>query len=670
MLSPLLASLASSRLMPIFLSAVPPRPEVYSCSPFAPCLSEGSANKETLPLECPFRVECVATSRLHSIVRTYGRSIRTTLAEPSANLIVRSETFWAGRERYRVSLRRHIHERVSGGDPLGYFEQRDLLVFSERSKRRAIQACLNELGFSVDSAVFGAPGENGYQNTADEVTRCIEKLVDDSVRKLEQVHFGDQLFAAPFPVNDGFRLCWEIIGESVAGFKRDFQEKLPSKDLVIAIDKVLRQELNLLVNRPLVCHSFRETEVFGDYLGFVDVRMHATESEVAFGLLRPPRSIRTNTRAILIEGEYGEIFGGPSFLSSVFIMHDSKGGAACAQASGVMLLAMLADRGAMVPGAFDLTTRAIGCGPSGEFDLGAAVAPLQLTESLKHYGVSAMITSEQEMSVRRADEETAQKHTIKWEFADWFSRWALLLCVECYINARFPVIIWVNAKTWSSWSNQNDDGHAVVVVGAVCSAGRNGDKNRFSALIVHDPQSCPYLLVPVEDCFEAMGDYTNPAKERMGQLLATFAAPHVPGFVNGPELLQVLKRFSQYFREVADESARWEAEMRYLRGSEVATTFGTRTTDLMRLQLKDSQTGLPSQELREERASFDRITDHVANRGYGARMCWCIYARDSKQKLPSRLWVVPVDTDLNLDENRFEIDRLMTPILVPEGKKK
>ncbi|HEX4609985.1 MAG TPA: hypothetical protein VH092_17460 [Urbifossiella sp.] len=95
---------------------------------------------------------------------------------------------------------------------------------------------------------------------------------------------------------------------------------------------------------------------FGRYLGFLDLRAVWRRTPLALGVLGVPGKYARDPAARVITGNYGPLFGGPAFAGTVYSMHDSGvSGALCAQASIIMALGLLADRGARLDGSHTLS---------------------------------------------------------------------------------------------------------------------------------------------------------------------------------------------------------------------------------------------------------------------------------------------------------------------------
>jgi hypothetical protein len=253
------------------------------------------------------------------------------------------------------------------------------------------------------------------------------------------------------------------------------------------------------------CTPLDAGDRLGEYIGFVDLRQFYDVSPLALGLLAVPRSMREDPAITVITGDYGPLFGAHSFQSTVYSMQDpDTTGAMCAQICAIMVLGMLADRGAEIKGSFTLTYL-------------AALQRQQRQQSLSG-GLPAML--------KRVDEEAGTDALFSFPVGGMSPRElrdvlqacgasADLICldasdvrrgsrlIEAYIYAKFPVILAVDAWTWKPKhlrpSEPETSPHAVTVVGLRRDA-CGGD---LPSLIVHDPASQPFWERKVSECFEA-----------------------------------------------------------------------------------------------------------------------------------------------------------------------
>ncbi len=289
----------------------------------------------------------------------------------------------------------------------------------------------------------------------------------------------------------------------------------------------------------LDCHDLTPGEEYGEYLGFVDLRTagydgshDATGATLAMGLLAPPRRFRSSEGTFLITGSFGPIFGGPSFPSTIYSMHDPAGGGAyCAHACLTMAVAMLGDRGARLKGPYTLTflgapRRRLTAHPPPQ----RGPADMCLGHGLSDPGTSWFdihgLTPTQCQRVLR-DAWTGVSARLVWVEKDHcrLPEPVMDCIVRAYVSARFPVIFFVDAPTWyghdldlylDPQSGQGETGHAVVVVGfqrnpspPIPVPAVNKSQPAVIAppdqmvYLVHDPGQVPFLPVPSDQAFGA-----------------------------------------------------------------------------------------------------------------------------------------------------------------------
>ncbi|MCH7989503.1 MAG: hypothetical protein IID46_10210 [Planctomycetes bacterium] len=404
---------------------------------------------------CPEYEFCLSSSpALSRLGLAYGPWIKVTLAEPSSSIVVRSEHQYNKRERHRLALRKHIYEMSA-----------DQCESKSRTRR------------SKYPLLFDAALLNDFRQR-------IPRHVADDLKALLNVKFTDV---------DTFELALERCLAPI-DFKR-FGEYIVGQ-----------------VFSPLDCYQIKETDQFGHYVGFIDLRPNSPKSPLAMGLLALPRKFRHNDSTFIITGNYGPLFGGPGFPCTVYSMHDpDSGGAHCAQACIIMALGLLADRGARLNGSYTLTylgmrPKAIALKPgtsesTDSVHLGnvsetdgtrysfhvKGLTPLQISRLLNKRGVSSSLLK---LAYDTDSEKLAQR------------------LIEAYIYARFPVILAVDPHAWWPWKKPKTKkkiGHAVTVVGIRRLPGE-GDE---IALITHDPGFKPFYERPFRECIDACVKYDD-----------------------------------------------------------------------------------------------------------------------------------------------------------------
>ena len=462
-----------------------------SCQPNSPCRTENnsvefgldgdpSGEKYSIATSpdtmCPYRYKCDSTAYGMRLTGAYGRDIAVTLVEPVGNIVIRSEQQFSSSESHRIGLRKHIHElerssgnrcRISEGAIAGFLDVID--------RRRQAGVTLNRINWGVlDDAIFSA----------------IEKVAYEL-----REHFDK---ADDVPEAELFQL---------------FREKMSAYDLSLA------GELEILfrnaVTTPLLCHKLRDDDVFGRYLGFVDIRTYSLRSPLAFALLVPPRHIRHDASITCVQGDYGRIFGAHGFMATAYATHEPKvGGAFCAQACIIMVLAMLSDRGSMMLGSFDLTY--IGLKQTSA-RLASVPATHPRTKHLVVYGMNAVEIQETLKKCNIAAEATWSDYSL--------TRRVIIERVLCaYVESRFPSILLVNSREWSG--DETEVGHAVVIVGIKRQGQRvvtlgGSPIVGVSHLIVHDPGQAPFLQRRFEDCMRAASLYPSNGKSAIPIIFAS-----------------------------------------------------------------------------------------------------------------------------------------------------
>lgn len=276
------------------------------------------------------------------------------------------------------------------------------------------------------------------------------------------------------------------------------------------------------------CPLLGKDDWLGQYLGFIDLRLHYAASPLALGLLAVPRRLRDDPDAHIIAGDYSPLFGGPPFTCNAYSMQDDEtGGAACAQACMIMVLCMLADRGAVVEGSYGLTHRAHldyasdddpnevkalrkDSGVARVFKAFGGLTPTRIVNALNLCNVNACL-------VRVPSEPVPDFHPlIESGRAAPYERLAQRI-IEAYVQVGCPVILGVQGKNW--WKKHNVEspcGHAVAVVGIrKCSL-----HERAATLVVHDPAEQPFRERPVRECFRAAWNF-NPKDPAIRMIVAT-----------------------------------------------------------------------------------------------------------------------------------------------------
>jgi hypothetical protein len=240
------------------------------------------------------------------------------------------------------------------------------------------------------------------------------------------------------------------------------------------------------IRTPFDCEAL-ENKTLAKYIGFVDLRTNSPKSPIAMALLVPPRDLRHDREATIIQGMYGRLFGGHTFPCLPFSMHDpTTGGAYCSVAALIMTLTILADRGAQIVGSYDLTLAALSVeAPELPDSPGRRIFPV---EGLNFGQIQNLLNS-----------HICSTSSLYREYSfDLSGRRSLSRLIDAYVSARCPVILGVHTSIW----NHKDQGeaHTLVVVGVRRSRTSRHD---ITDLISHDPSTAPYIVRPVDECFRA-----------------------------------------------------------------------------------------------------------------------------------------------------------------------
>ncbi|NLX23520.1 MAG: hypothetical protein GXY55_17855 [Phycisphaerae bacterium] len=277
--------------------------------------------------------------------------------------------------------------------------------------------------------------------------------------------------------------------------------------------------------RGFQCPEIEESDRFGEYLGFVDIRRGDCDLPIAMALLSPPQYLRDSACTFTILGDYAPYFGAASFPCIPYAMHDHRaGGAYCAQTALFTQLVALADRGARIDGPYTLTmvakrtskrqyradipAPALGCisdgSPPSDFAGAFRVTELdrrEMADALNQCDVYG------ERITLPEDEPLGQKQV-------------MVRLIDAYLRARYPVIVVVDSETWfdsqKPWEpevaaevarcRKEGIGHAISIVGIRYPFGGSLDD---AELIVHDSSLQPFVLASVDKIHEAARNCTS-----------------------------------------------------------------------------------------------------------------------------------------------------------------
>lgn len=380
---------------------------------------------------CPLAQQCDETCT-QTLLYAFGSAFVTTRCEPTSCPVVRSEKSLNRDAAVRLTIRKHIYERLNtelhGAEgPIEFPDhvQQRVLVFARSKCSKLSQTQRNDLLSKLEVTLLSLSRET---LTATNITELVVKH-----------------------------------GEGAPGLIQD----------------ALAYAESLLMH-PLRCLRLSADTELGRYLGFIDFRLDSA-SPVALAIIVPPRHLRHDPSIRVILGDYGHIFGGPSFTGTVFASHDPEtSGAQCSQAAVLMAVGLVSDRGGvpMPPLDITLTARtpdkklgtppAPGCAIGGPKTSGYRFDGLNWTElkrALKH---GALHVSPSFIEPKDVSDGT------------------LCEIIASYVDARSPAILYVHPSIL--WGKEvNAKGHAVVVIGY--SRGSDGQVDSF---IVHDPGKGPF----------------------------------------------------------------------------------------------------------------------------------------------------------------------------------
>jgi len=662
--------------MPKFSRVSPPLFERYSRRTEGPCLLElGPTGDVEFPVrDCPFRIDCLQSDQIPQIVRIYGRFVRTTLVEPSSNLTARSEAHWSGFEEGRISLRRHIHEQTSWPGS-ATDSSADRLVCRMAGSRYDLQGYIARIGVErFQLACRGAsPQRAEFEGLVHELRSIAERVQIEYYRYIEEQFGANEFRHNQETLRQVDELCASLRRDLLRQLRRAHKElfddySVAIEDLVGGLVEDVSKKLRLVTEQPLACAGFSPEERLGNYIGYVDMRSDGPAcSSIAFASLRPPRRLTSDTSAFLLQGNYSTIFGGPDFSSSIYITHNEPLGTKCAQACGVMALSMLADRGASVPGAFDLTVKKHEKRIGETVDAGG-MTPIVLTQVLGDFDISAGYYR----SFGLMDSESERSRSPEIEFVK--------LCMA-YLRARCPIVLFVDTDHWSRSAGGRVSGHAVVIVGYIAdSTSRFG----ISSFVVHDPGAAPYLLRPVEECIEAARRFAKSSVDDQGNKIETNEISAVftsPSGVNthAHEILNRFCEMPQNYQRFYVEGELKVSEVRLIRGKDIPASFSLRSWDEIYLRRLRN----PTEEQQRSLQNLEYLTSNIRSRKLERELCWCILVNDYRGDKPSArivetygenakryrngaslLWIVPVSARLgrpSRGEYRPSVDMFSEP---------
>ncbi len=473
-----------------------------------PCVLEENEPHELLVSrlkDCPYRDTCDRTAGMIPLGRVYGQRVTVTLSEVSSSIVVRSEHQFRNDDRFRLTLRKHLHEEITTD-------------WRNGADHTSITTVLSK---GVILAIQGDIEKSRRRQQLDLTDGEVSTLLAE-LNGLIEISAG-----SPCSISDIESIARTAIKRSELDCRK-----------VIAC-------LRYFLLAPARCVELCNNRTLGRYIGFIDQRVAqpGRATPLAMALLVPPKEIRHTAGWRILQGEYGPLFGAHSFASTVYVMHDSEsGGSYCAQASIIMALGMLSDRGARLLGPVDLTLLAKQPLPvastvdsacqSGRIKATTAVPVCGLTildMAKLFYSTSdiqnQLCSTQNDVGLKLRDDGENEVYrpekglrkpcshlnvtadVIRFKNTAAQNR-LFIRIVEAYIDARCPVILCVDASTlWSRGGGAV--GHSVVIVGyrstgnatvrdAVCDTIH--DPTQF---LINDPGLQPYFVQDIATTISA-----------------------------------------------------------------------------------------------------------------------------------------------------------------------
>ncbi len=419
--------------------------EVCSGRPQA-CLYESSVTFRSNQRSCPVSEQCQSSSTLLSLSAAYGTGVIATLSEPSASPVVRVESVFNDAMEDRGAIRKHFFEHI---------------CTTVESKYEIAEAIVEALRAHLLASKYPI--------------QSIQEYCDCILEGGDKVMHGDVARAY-------LQLCLER-----ANVPKDLH-----RDFLQLTKRVL--------SSPFQCFHRVKEAVLGRYLGFVDLRLNSQIASVALSLLVIPRQYRHDPRTTIINGSYGEIFGGHNFECSIFAMQDpAVSDGKCVQTCVVMLLAMFSDRGAKVIGTLDISSRCKSQRCTEEFfasQSNQGLVPENLgVESISRIG--GMLVSHACEAINASPglgvwSEIYEVHLYKKGVNEAAERHLFARMVDACIQARCPVMVFVEGK------NTN---HCCIIVGVTRNLGRSRAPTHY---IYHDPSCAPFLSKSHDELIASM----------------------------------------------------------------------------------------------------------------------------------------------------------------------
>lgn len=431
---------------------------------------------------CLYASECMGSSSgpLY-FAAAYPGGLLVSLAETSSNLVVRDEQHLLSGELRRPSIRKHVFE----GCRLPF--SRDTKWITRAIVLQAIQVLQSPQGIDLRTSYLGPLQEVESSMQANDVL---------SLQDLETRIFTAQLNDPNSPTL-----------------------LLPGHKSLFDVEKGLFGNLG---HQGLPCLDTSEIERLGKYVGYVDLRLSSPESPIAFAVLAPPRHLRHSPEFKIVQSELGTIFGGPAIYGTAFAMVDPQmGGGCCSTAAILMAVANLADRGGRPIGHLDTTAIA-----SQEKPYASENPKCVKNNNFKAIQSIGLDCGEVNEFLKR---DSINVSSYVGHVAD---RELLLKLIKAYVDARCPLLLWVDAKKlWKALQSYphvdndfdidqlQDSTHMVVVVGYSIEK---------RELVIHDPSYQPYCRVKLDDLYDAGGGSSGPGLDSSILSIGFIASRRIP----------------------------------------------------------------------------------------------------------------------------------------------
>ena len=495
-----------------FQTSVPPLVKTFSFHDLSPC-PRNPLHDDANHTTCPFKDVCERASAPVPLRLTFGDALKVTLTESSGSFVVRSEGHYSSEERLRAVIRKHIYE----------YDHDILDVPSDE---------LDE---------FPAHCVDHYHLTSEIVQLVVEDLKAGPFqsgaydKNIPRIEHSLRRFAKAHPLwraGDYASFIFEL--------RKIWTPHFPSTRADLVDDCIAAAAF--FVFSPARCRTFTRFHRFARYVGFIDLRLRSQHSPLALAVLAPPRRLRRDRLTSIATSHYGEVFGAASFPGTPYCMHDPEvGGAWCSQASLIIAMTMMSDRGVPVLGSFEITALARSPLQSVAKQINypsrpdeASIAkdclaartralPENMSARDLTFGISGLDFREA-LGVLN-DLQWCRTSAIGFREPDSaLSRHIFCRLVDAYVTARLPVILFLNTGVLYDLRDCSEE-HCVVVVGTKRSnpTSEGVRHEPLSDLVIHDPGLAPYQLVPTSLCLDASAKYIP--GDGPPYLHAIFAAP-------------------------------------------------------------------------------------------------------------------------------------------------